>query len=142
MSSVARPSSKNSLHPSPEDMSSSIKLTCHCKCVEVVMPSRPKQLSECHCTVCYAYGALWAYFTRNMVTVTVKEGAKIHQYIRDDLECCGDLSFNRCSKCGCMTHWQGEGEYSDGDHEMGVNCRLLPEKEIEGIARKEDWNDA
>ena len=98
------------------------------------MPSKPEKLNECRCSVCYKYGAIWGYFPRNTVTITTTEGAKLDPYVRSDSD--GDISFNRCSHCGCMTNWWGLGAYSESTYKMGVNCRLLPEKDIEGIHRK------
>jgi hypothetical protein len=107
--------------------------TCHCGQVQVELPSKPEKLTECHCTVCYKYGALWAYFPRPDVTVRASD-TKLQVYIREDGE--GDIAFNRCGHCGCLVCWWGEGKWSGPEHIMGVNCRMLPENEIEGIERK------
>jgi hypothetical protein len=108
--------------------------SCHCNRIKITMPSLPTRLNECHCTACYKYGAIWAYFPRNEVRISVADDTKIEAYIRADGD--GDLSFNRCSNCGCITHWWGEGEIPEGVEErMGVNCRLVPENEIFGIER-------
>jgi hypothetical protein len=109
--------------------------SCHCNRIKITLPSLPTQLNECRCTVCYKYGAIWAYFPRNEVRISIAEDAKIEEYVRKDGG--GDISFNRCSNCGCMTHWWGVGErFGGGDVKMGVNCRLVPEKEIFGIERR------
>jgi hypothetical protein len=109
--------------------------SCHCNRIKITLPSLPTQLNECRCTVCYKYGAIWAYFPRNEVRISVAEDTKIEEYVRKDGD--GDISFNRCSNCGCMTHWWGVGEkFGGGDVKMGVNCRLVPEKEIFGIERR------
>ena len=118
----------------PPSQESKLKATCHCGRVTVELPSKPEKLNECRCTVCYKYGAIWGYFQRDTVTVTAAEGASIVPYVRTDSD--GDISFNRCSHCGCMTNWWGVGQYSGPKERMGVNCRQLPEKEIEGIPRK------
>lgn len=110
--------------------------TCHCGRVQVQLPSKPTILNECNCTVCYKYGALWGYFQRSDIVVTTTGDAKLQAYIREDKGRDGVLSFNRCGICGCMVTWWGEGEYSGPDHKMGVNCRMLPERDIEGIERK------
>lgn len=69
------------------------------------------------------------------MTVTCKD-TKLDKYIRQDEGADGDMSFNRCGHCGCLVCWWGEGEYSGSEHNMGVNCRLLPEKDIEGVEKK------
>ncbi|KAH8899944.1 hypothetical protein GQ53DRAFT_740942 [Thozetella sp. PMI_491] len=118
--------------PPPEDKTGLIA-TCHCGRVQIEMPSKPPKINECHCTVCYKYGALWGYFQRPTVTVTTSDGATVVPYIRADKDAC--CSFNRCSHCGCMTHWWGVGKYTGPEHHMGVNCRLLPIEALEGIPR-------
>jgi len=128
-------SSGDTLPPPAE--AATVKATCHCGRVTVEMPSKPVKLNECRCSVCYKYGALWGYFQRDTVTVTTAEGANLVPYVRADTE--GGLSFNHCSHCGCMTNWWGLGPYSEPTRKMGVNCRLLPEKDIEGIPRKVEY---
>lgn len=117
--------------PRPE---TSLVTSCHCQRIQVRLPSTPKILNECRCTVCYKYGALWAYYPRPDVKISVADGARIEPYVRADGD--GDIQFNRCSHCGCMTHWWGLGPYGGPEQEMGVNCRLLPEEEADGIERK------
>jgi hypothetical protein len=69
------------------------------------------------------------------VRISVAKDTKIEEYVRADGD--GDISFNRCSNCGCMTFWLGWGEnLGGGEEKMGVNCRLVPEKEISGIERR------
>ena len=109
---------------------------CHCGRVQITLPSKPPKLNECQCTVCYKYGALWGYFTRGALKVNIAPDAQLNSYQRYDEYCQGDLSFNRCSHCGCMTHWWGENEYTGPEHKMGVNCRLLTPEEIADIPRK------
>ena len=66
--------------------------------------------------------------------ITTADDATLVPYIRGDAA--GNISFNRCSHCGCMLCWRGEGAYSGPTHKMGVNCRMLPESEIEGVEMK------
>lgn len=112
-----------------------LTVRCHCGGIEIQLLSKPEKLNECRCTVCYAYGALWAYFPRREVSVTTRHGVAVQKYVRSG-EGFGDLSFNRCSQCGCMTHWLGEGERDGPEKKMGVNCRMLPESAIEGVPRR------
>ncbi|KAH8897611.1 hypothetical protein GQ53DRAFT_742610 [Thozetella sp. PMI_491] len=110
--------------------------TCHCGRVQVSIPSKPSKLNECQCTVCYKYGAIWGYFLNRDVTVTTAPGNTVVQYIRSDPESDGDLSFNRCGHCGCLTHWRGTEEYIGPEYRIGVNCRMLPPSAIEGVERR------
>jgi hypothetical protein len=100
--------------------------------VTAQLPSKPEKLNECHCTVCYKYGALWGYFQRNEVVI-ITGTTQLQDYVREDSD--GDIAFNRCKHCGCMMFWWGLGKYAGVEHKMGVNCRMLPEGEIEGIEK-------
>lgn len=108
--------------------------SCHCKRIQIQLPSIPESMNECHCTVCYKYGAMWAYYKRFEVTVNVAEDTKIEQYVREDGK--GNVSFNRCAHCGCMTHWWGIGEFAGPEVKTGVNCRLIPEIDIQDIHKR------
>lgn len=91
--------------------------------------------------------------------LTIAPGAKLEKYIRADGEdkvdgaeggkcegrgrgkgeregSYGDVSFNRCSCCGCVVLWWGEGEYAGEEHMVGVNCRLLGWRVVEGVGRR------
>lgn len=114
----------------------SLTATCHCGRVQVKMPSKPSKLNECHCSVCYKYGALWGYFEHADVEVTTSLDNKLQSYIREDTGSEGDISFECCSHCGCMVLWWGERGFAGPEHKMGVNCRLLPLEELEGIESK------
>jgi hypothetical protein len=124
----------------PASSSSSPKITgtCHCGRVSLELPSKPTEINECRCSICYRYGALWAYYPRNEVLVTAKEPG-LKSYLREDPESSKDLGFYFCGHCGCLTHWWGEDadEQHGGESAgMGVNTRILGEKDIEGIKRE------
>ena len=89
--------------------------TCHCGRVRVQIP-KPTKLNECHCSVCYKYGALWAYFKPDEVKIEVADDTTLNKYIRSDSD--GDISFDRCGHCGCLINWKGLGEYSGPEHQM------------------------
>jgi len=124
--------------------STAVTVKCHCGRVQIELPYAPTKLNECRCSVCYSYGVLWAYYRRTDVMVTTAAetatggGTSLQKYVRDDAEADGDVSFNRCGHCGCVTHWWGEGDAprrTGPDAKMGVNCRMLPEKDIEAVER-------
>lgn len=68
--------------------------------------------------------------------MTTAAGTELQAYIRQDEGSDGDLAFNRCSRCGCVMFWCGVGEFAGLEHEMGVNCRMLPLGDVEGIERR------
>ncbi|CAJ2507829.1 Uu.00g090150.m01.CDS01 [Anthostomella pinea] len=116
--------------------------SCHCGRVTFAIPAPPTKCNECRCSICYAYGVFWAYYTRRDVTVTTAgtgaeikagENADLSEYKRTDAAAAGSEAFYRCANCGCMTHWWGLGANASDDAKMGVNARLLGENAIEGV---------
>ncbi|KAH8164645.1 hypothetical protein CIB48_g3621 [Xylaria polymorpha] len=51
------------------------KAICHCGRIAMTLPCPPKDISECHCSLCYKLGALWAYYPRDEVAVTTSSPA-------------------------------------------------------------------
>lgn len=43
--------------------------TCHCGAVRIEIPRRPRTLTDCNCSICRRYGALWAYDKASTVRV-------------------------------------------------------------------------
>ena len=95
-----------------------IKASCHCGLVTLVVPAAPDTVTACNCSICHRYGVLWAYYQEAQVQVVPSEGAT-DTYSWDDRS----ISFHRCRKCGCVTHWSPVTRSTD---RMGVNARLLP----------------
>src|SRR5262245_25921313 len=91
-----------------------IKSSCHCGAVTVAVPQAPTELTDCNCTICRRYGALWAYYSPKDVEIT---GAT-EIYVRGEKM----LEFHRCRSCGCVTHWAPVEKTHD---RMGVNCRMM-----------------
>ncbi|KAJ0106822.1 glutathione-dependent formaldehyde-activating gfa [Diaporthe amygdali] len=121
-------SSDDQLPPPESPHPSSLTATCHCGRINVEMPSLPAKINECRCSVCYRYGALWAYFHLDDVNVIVNVQASrpapkdsparrepliskgenedsncLQLYVRTDGD--GDIGFHFCGNCGCLTHW-------------------------------------
>lgn len=123
--------------PNPDKMVAS----CHCGRVKIELPSPPTKVNECHCSLCYRYGALWAYYPRDDVLVTAEEPG-LRSYVRQDEGAKGTIGFYHCGHCGCMTHWWVQPEHIKPDPdwaEMGVNTRMLPESVLEGVEREIGW---
>jgi hypothetical protein len=49
--------------------------TCHCGAVRIEVPRRPRTLTDCNCSICRRYGALWAYYKRPDLRITHAQGA-------------------------------------------------------------------
>jgi hypothetical protein len=91
------------------------ELACHCGAVRIVLEPAPAELTDCNCSICRRYGALWAYYERAQVQFNPKAPAT-------DIYMWGDkaLEFHRCKTCGCVTHWLGADKSKT---RMGVNMR-------------------
>ncbi len=110
---------------------------CHCKNVEVIVKHLPESLTQCNCSACYRYGAIWGYYTAAEVTLQI--GGVIYETTdaddHPDLNsyCWGDkyITFHSCRKCGCMTHYsstakaQLETGTSPQTSKVAINYRML-----------------
>jgi hypothetical protein len=95
-----------------------IQGTCLCKAVTLGAARRPRQVTQCNCSVCRHYGTLWAYYKRSEVTITAARGALVNwSWIPRGLK------FVRCKTCGCVICWDAPGKARD--QRMGINTRLL-----------------
>ena len=90
--------------------------TCHCGAVRLEVPRKPRRLTNCNCSICRRYGTLWAYYKASDVRVISARGAT-HGYSWGDKS----LRFVRCSKCGCIMHW--EAAHPTDSSRMGINAR-------------------
>jgi hypothetical protein len=93
----------------------SIKASCHCGTMTLTLAEAPSEVTDCTCSICRRYGALWAYYSLSDVTIM---GGTTDKYLWNDRS----ISFHRCRTCGCVTHWSPETRSED---RMGVNARLL-----------------
>lgn len=98
-------------------MKTAIEASCHCGAVRLEITTAPEALTECNCSICRRYGALWAYYSPKQVRLVVPAGAT-------DSYSWGDrtIDFHRCKTCGCVTHWAAKDPQLD---RMGVNARLM-----------------
>jgi hypothetical protein len=95
-----------------------IQGTCLCKAVQLGVPRRPRQVTQCNCSVCRRYGTLWAYYRRSAVSITAPRGTLVSYSVQ-----AGGLKFVHCRSCGCVICWQSPG--TSRDQRMGINTRLL-----------------
>ncbi|KAI3391977.1 hypothetical protein diail_6384 [Diaporthe ilicicola] len=122
------PSSDDQLPPPEPPHPSSLTARCHCGRISVEVPSLPTKINECRCSICYRYGAMWAYYKHEDVNVIVNiqalgsrpqdslaqqeavapredkgEAKGLQYYVRTDGD--GNIGFHFCGNCGCLTHW-------------------------------------
>lgn len=92
-----------------------IESSCHCGAVRFKIDRAPEEVTDCNCSICRRYGALWAYYSPREVQVT---GGATDIYLWGQRT----TEFHRCRNCGCITHWTAADKSRD---RMGVNARLM-----------------
>ena len=90
--------------------------TCHCGAVRIEVPGPPETVTNCNCSICRRYGALWAYYKIGTVRV-IGHPENTTEYVWGDKT----LRTVRCRICGCVTHW--EPLQLQADSKLGVNVR-------------------
>lgn len=95
-----------------------IESVCHCGAVQISMPRHPESVTECNCSLCSRYGALWAYFTHGEVGLGAEPDAT-SAYVWGD----ATIAFHHCRTCGCVTHY--ETLEPDSDSLFAVNARAM-----------------
>jgi hypothetical protein len=94
-----------------------LSATCHCGAVRIEVPGKPRTLTNCNCSMCRRYGALWAYYPASSVRIVVADSGSTAEYSWGDKI----LKFIRCGTCGCVLCWQRI--VPTPENRMGVNAR-------------------
>jgi hypothetical protein len=100
--------------------------SCHCGAVRLEIARKPRQLTDCNCSICRRYGALWAYYTRKSVRVICAPDA-VSAYVWGNKT----LEFYRCTICGCVTHHERVKRRLDST--IAVNARAMEPEVIASI---------
>jgi hypothetical protein len=95
-----------------------LTVSCHCGKVTLELPRAPRALTQCNCSICRRYGALWAYFRRSSVRVRAARGSLVSYSWRNKVR-----EFRHCRFCGCVTHYQQRVKKRDGSDTLAVNLR-------------------
>ncbi len=94
--------------------------SCHCGAVKLEMQRKARKLTQCNCSICRRYGALWAYFQRKSIRVHAAEDSlKSYAWLNRK------LVFFRCAVCGCVTHYERSDQRADGSDMGAVNLRNI-----------------
>ncbi|WP_081275154.1 GFA family protein [Vibrio nigripulchritudo] len=97
-----------------------VKGSCHCGNVQLSVEKFNQTAVSCNCSICSRYASIWGFYTEATVEVSVGQDG-IDSY------CHGDkyINFNRCSKCGCITHYTSTTPGPDS--RLAVNYRMFPD---------------
>jgi hypothetical protein len=103
-----------------------IQASCHCGAVRMEIDSLPETLTQCTCSICRRYGALWAYRTRRTARVVAGADAE-RRYVWGDRV----IEFWFCANCGCMTRYESTEKHDDS--RVAVNARMIAPADIAGL---------
>lgn len=103
--------------------------SCHCGNIHIGIVKLPESVTECNCSICRRYAALWAYYTRGQVTFNGSPET-MSAYCWGDR----DIEFYHCKNCGCITHYESVEKLASS--RVAVNARMLPPELISGIPIK------
>lgn len=95
-----------------------IEAVCHCGAARLEVARAPRRLTDCNCSICRRYGALWAYYKASAVRIRYRK-RDVQAYSWGDRM----LRFIRCRKCGCILHHERVGKGRDST--IGVNARNM-----------------
>lgn len=93
-----------------------IAASCHCGAVRLEVARKPLTLTNCNCSICRRYGALWAYYKASSVRVVCPADA-LSSYSWGSKT----IEFFRCNTCGCITHHERTQKRPDST--LAVNAR-------------------
>ena len=103
-----------------------MQASCHCGDVTIELLQPIDLVTSCNCSICYRYGAIWAYFSPQNVKInSVKSETKTYSH--------GDklINFHHCTGCGCITHYTPT-ELGNADR-MAVNLRMFKRDILEQV---------
>ena len=100
--------------------------SCHCGAIRLEIARKPRQLTECNCSICRRYGSLWAYYSHKTVRVVYAgDAASVYVWRKKTIE------FYHCKTCGCVTHYERAKKRSDST--VAVNARMMEPEAIASV---------
>jgi hypothetical protein len=112
----------------PQQTGKPITASCHCGAVRLELRRRPRQLTDCNCSICRRYGALWSYHTATSVKVIRARPDALAAYAWGNKS----LNFRHCRTCGCVVYHE-PARRRRPDSRLGVNARLMAPEDIAGV---------
>jgi hypothetical protein len=111
-----------------------ITASCHCGAIELLLPRKPRTVTDCNCSLCRRYSGLWAFYATKDVRIIASPGS-MSAYVWGDRS----IRHVRCRRCGCVTHWEPLARSPVA--KMGVNARHL-DPAVVGKARVRHFDGA
>src|SRR6266850_248099 len=98
--------------------------SCHCGAIRLEFARRPRKLTQCNCSMCRRYGAIWAYYRRKSVRVVCPRNAlSVYAWGYKRRQ------FYRCKNCGSVTHYESARKRTDGSDWLAINVRNIDDPE-------------
>ncbi|MDA9556037.1 aldehyde-activating protein [Vibrio sp.] len=91
------------------------------------MSLEPQEMTQCNCSICRRYAALWSYFSPQDVTILTEPQAT-KAYLWGDKE----IEFHHCLLCGCVTHYVSTEQCSI--ERVGVNMRMATSEQLKEMS--------
>jgi hypothetical protein len=98
---------------------------CHCGAIRIELPSRPETVTDCNCSICRRYGALWAFYTVDTARVNGHPEGTV-EYVWGQKT----IRTMHCRNCGCVTHWESLDPAAD--NRIGINIRNFDPESVAG----------
>lgn len=103
-----------------------IRASCHCGTVQIEVDSLPDTLTQCTCSICRRYGALWACLTRRTAHVVAGQDSETAYLWNDKV-----IEFFHCNHCGCITRYESVEKEPAG--RIAVNARMMSPDDVAGL---------
>ncbi|RMX92485.1 hypothetical protein D0867_14568 [Hortaea werneckii] len=102
--------------------------TCHCSAITITAKPPTRRMLECQCSVCYRYGAIWAYYPLDEIAIAKKDGIDTRTYAWSKK----NIEFHACGNCHCLMYWYPTDP--ERIKKMAINARMVVEREdLEGV---------
>ncbi len=103
-----------------------IEASCHCGAIKIEIDRRPRKLTQCTCSICRRYGAVWGYYTNKTARIVAgKKFAKAYTWGDKSIE------FYHCNRCGSVTHY--ESVKKGPEDRFAVNFRMVDPADYQGV---------
>ena len=100
--------------------------SCHCGTVRLICDVAPAEVTDCNCSICRRYGALWAYYPASWIQIEARKGGLASYSWRRKVR-----AYIRCKRCGCITHYKYRKKWGQGT--VAVNANNFEPEALKGV---------
>ena len=100
--------------------------SCHCGNIRLKASKLPASLTDCNCSICRRYAALWAYYPDRQVEIEIRDAdSGVYAWGEKTID------YHFCPICACCTHYSSKLE--NGRTRIAINARMAPAEDIAAI---------